>query len=92
MKLEQEFEVLRLENAALTMRVAKLEGAQNVLEKRILSALNAPLAISRPESSRSDTFLGCRNDEGDEMHCANAHCPHEEKCRGGCIDRKSVKA
>ena len=47
-KLEREIETLKLENVALRERVGKLEGAHNVLSKRILQALNAPLTRSDP--------------------------------------------
>jgi hypothetical protein len=31
------------------------------------------------------TFLGRRDKDGNEMHCAHAKCPHESMCRNGCI-------
>lgn len=38
-KLENEIEALKLENIALRERVLKVEGANNVLSKRILGAI-----------------------------------------------------
>jgi hypothetical protein len=38
------------------------------------------------------TFLGYRNSEGLEMHCAHAFCPHAEKCKNGCTDRVARSA
>lgn len=38
-KLEQEIEALKLENVALKIRIGNVESANNVLSKRILSAI-----------------------------------------------------
>jgi hypothetical protein len=40
-----------------------------------------------PPTKNRGTFLGYRNGNGEEMHCANAFCPHEIECRKGCINR-----
>lgn len=32
----------------------------------------------------SGTYLGYRDEHGNEMHCAHAFCPHQKKCRRGC--------
>ena len=46
---------------------------------------------STVRAANSGTFLGYRDKDGNEMHCAHAFCPHEVtgKCRSGCIDRVS---
>lgn len=44
----------------------------------------------REDHANSGTFLGYRNAAGDEMHCANAFCPHPDKCSKGCANRKAV--
>jgi hypothetical protein len=36
-------------------------------------------------TKHSGTFLGYRDKHGNEMHCAQAFCPHQDKCRKGCI-------
>ena len=48
-------------------------------------------AVAVAQASRNTgTYLGYRNDAGEEMHCANAFCPHQDKCIKGCISRKAV--
>jgi hypothetical protein len=54
-------------------------------------ALLSPDTFPIPSTDHSEptkyrgTFLGYRNDKGEEMHCANAFCPHQDKCHKGCV-------
>lgn len=34
-----------------------------------------------------DTFLGCWDEHGHEMHCAHDACPDHSRCTAGCADR-----
>jgi len=48
-------------------------------------------AITRPQTpAHSGTYLGYKNVDGLEMHCANAFCPHPIKCRKGCTSRVAL--
>lgn len=35
--------------------------------------------------NRGGTFLGYRDENGNEMHCANAFCPDQTACSKGCV-------
>jgi len=35
--------------------------------------------------TNSGTFLGYHDEHGNEMHCSNAFCPHQDKCLKRCI-------
>lgn len=52
------------------------------LAKTALAA--APQAQAAGKLS-SGTFLGYRDEHGNEMHCANAFCPSQDKCHKGCV-------
>jgi len=42
--------------------------------------------IGAEKTAHSGTYLGYKIG-GREMHCANAFCPHQHKCRRGCTNR-----
>jgi hypothetical protein len=42
---------------------------------------------STPPTKNKGTFLGYRNSDGHEMHCAHAFCPNPIKCKSGCANR-----
>jgi hypothetical protein len=56
---------------------------------RLIEPLYASPVSSTSQGSaatkHSGTFLGYRDKHGNEMHCAQAFCPHQDKCRKGCI-------
>jgi len=55
----------------------------------VIARVDAALAPSAQEgeTAHSGTYLGYKNEQGHEMHCANAFCPHQDKCRRGCSNR-----
>lgn len=52
----QRIETLEKENTLLRSRIGRVEGAQQVIEKRILAALNAPLARRDPMVSETEVL------------------------------------
>ncbi len=50
-----------------------------------LAAAVAELAGNKKPRQHSGTYLGYRDEHGNEMHCSNAFCPHQDKCRKGCV-------
>jgi hypothetical protein len=51
------------------------------------AALQPASEVGQSSTMHSGTFLGYRDKDGKEMHCVNAFCPHEDKCRKGCANR-----
>jgi len=65
--------------------------------RKFLAAARAALAAEEkpdvPQTpAHSGTYLGYKNVDGLEMHCANAFCPHPIKCRKGCANRTALSA
>jgi hypothetical protein len=50
----------------------------------LLRALSHPAPTNAGEAD--DTFLGYRDKCGRKMHCAHTKCPHDDKCKRGCVD------
>ncbi|MDE2468162.1 MAG: hypothetical protein KGL35_05340 [Bradyrhizobium sp.] len=49
-----------------------------------MSAFSTHLNLKSGHTMNTGTFLGYRNDKGEEMHCAHAKCISPEMCLKGC--------
>ncbi len=65
-------------------RMADLAQLREAAQAQQKPAAWGPITDVPQASGHSGTYLGYRDQHGNEMHCANAFCPHQDKCLKGC--------